>query len=134
MNSKSRRVLALVLLISLGHVASSCAPAVSDPFDYGIASAKRGDYVTALQIFKPLADRGHPGAQGVLGRMYATGEGVPQDYVQAYKWFTLSATTQLAWAANVRNASVSGREFVAAKMTTAQIAEAQKLASEWRPS
>ena len=32
-----------------------------------------------------------PKAQLYLGHMYHMGEGVPQDYVQAYTWFILAA-------------------------------------------
>ena len=57
--------------------------------------------------------------------MYANGQGVPQDYVQAQKWFNLGATSGDAKA-------VKNRDIVASKMTPAQIAEAQRLASAWR--
>jgi len=52
---------------------------------------------------------------------------VPQDYAQAHKWFNLAAASGDADA-------VSNRDRVAAKMTPAQIAEAQRLASEWKPT
>ncbi|MCP4274797.1 MAG: hypothetical protein GY779_00375 [Gammaproteobacteria bacterium] len=51
---------------------------------------------------------------------------MPQDYVQAHKWFNLAAVSGDADA-------VSNRDDVAAKMTAAQIAKAQKLAREWKP-
>ena len=57
----------------------------------------------------------------------AHGRGVPQDYVQAYKWLSLAADQD-----NVD--AVPGRNLVAAKMTPAQIAQAQKLARESKPS
>jgi TPR repeat protein len=58
--------------------------------------------------------------------MYAEGQGVPQDNVQAYMWFTLAGTA--GDAANLKN-----RDLIAAKMTPDQIAEAQRLAREWKP-
>ena len=51
---------------------------------------------------------------------------MPQDYVQAYMWYTLVAAQGDADAAKKR-------DNVAAKMTPAQIAEAQRLAREWKP-
>ena len=57
--------------------------------------------------------------------MYGNGQGVPQDYVQAHKWFNLSAASGDAGA-------LKNRDDVAARMTPAQIAEAQRLASAWR--
>jgi len=56
--------------------------------------------------------------------MYATGQGVPQNFVQAYKWGILSA------AQGYENA-VKLRDLLAKEMTPAQIAKAQKLAAEW---
>jgi uncharacterized protein len=58
--------------------------------------------------------------------MYAIGKGVPQDYVIAHMWLNLAAVDGDKDAAE-------GRDTLAAKMTPAQIAEAQKLAREWKP-
>jgi TPR repeat protein len=37
------------------------------------------------------AEQGHPAAQSNLGHQYNVGQGVPQDYAEAIKWFRLSA-------------------------------------------
>ena len=58
--------------------------------------------------------------------MYAFGLGVPQDYVAAHMWFDLAA------AKRNRDAQRE-RDKIAAQMTPEQIAEAQKLAREWKP-
>ena len=58
--------------------------------------------------------------------MYANGEGMPQDYVQAQMWFNLAAAQGAEQAR--RN-----RDWVAQRMTPGQIAEAQRLAREWKP-
>jgi uncharacterized protein len=58
--------------------------------------------------------------------MYRTGGGVPQDYVIAHMWFNLAA-------ASGDKDAVKARDVVAAKMAPTQIAEAQKLAREWKP-
>ncbi|MEZ4630461.1 MAG: bifunctional trypsin-like peptidase domain-containing/SEL1-like repeat protein [Deinococcales bacterium] len=61
-----------------------------------IQSYDRGDYRTALNIFSQLADpQGgirDVQSQSYLGVMYANGEGVSQDYTQAYKWYQLAAS------------------------------------------
>jgi TPR repeat protein len=72
------------------------------------------------------AEQGFARGQYDLDIMYAKGEGVPQDYVRAYMWFNLAATNGLGEAAR-------DRESVIARMTPAQIAEAQRLAREWKP-
>ncbi len=85
------------------------------------------DYAAAAGWYRKAADQGDALAQSNLGVMYAKGQGVPQDYVQALKWFNLGATSGDASAAK-------NRDIVASEMTPAQIAEAQRLASAWRPT
>ena len=75
--------LALALLL----VAS---PAYAD-IDEGVAVYNRGDYATALQELRPLAEQGEARAQVMLGYMYANGRGVPQDYAEATRWYRASA-------------------------------------------
>jgi TPR repeat protein len=65
--------------------------------------------------------------------MYAEGQGVEQDYEQAYMWFNLAATHIRASNTEGRALVIKNRDAVAAKMTPAQIAQAQRLADEWRP-
>jgi len=77
-------------------------------------------------IYRVGAEKGDASAQFSLGYMYEIGQGVPQDYVQAYMWFNLAAARGTKGAA-------AWIERIAARMTPAQVAEAQKLASEWKP-
>ena len=58
--------------------------------------------------------------------MYAIGQGVPQNYILAHMWINLSA-------AQANQKAIQARDMVASKMTPAQIAEAQRLAREWKP-
>ena len=57
--------------------------------------------------------------------MYGKGHGVTQDYVQAYMWYILAAQGE--------KDTGELRDGLAKQMTPAQIAEAQKLAREWKP-
>ena len=77
----------LVLIVLLGSVGLS---AYAD-FNKGQAAYDRGDYATALREWKPLAEQGHAEAQFSLGRMYANGQGVPQDDKAAAQWYTRAA-------------------------------------------
>jgi uncharacterized protein len=63
----------MLLLMSL-HL-----PAVSwvGKYEEGYRAFHRGDYATALQKWKPLADEGNADAQLSLGAMYDKGQGVP---------------------------------------------------------
>ena len=66
-------------------------PVVAGPFEDGLAAYESGDHATALHLFLPLAEQGHASAQFQLGRMYASGHGLPQDHVAAVAWFRLAA-------------------------------------------
>ena len=63
--------------------------------------------------------------------MYTVGQGVPQDYVQAHMWFNLAAARSSP--GEVHDRAVQLRDALAERMTTAQVAEAQRLAREWKP-
>ncbi len=102
--------------------------AQADQFDDAYAAYKKGDYATTLRLLRPLAETGDASAQYSLGNMYANGQGVPQDYVEAHKWYNLSASRLTD--EEDRNLATKNRDSVAAEMTPAQVAEAQKLARE----
>jgi TPR repeat protein len=69
------------------NVNAASRPAVARPFEDGLAAAEKGDYATALRLWRPLADQGEPNAQYNIGLMYDQGKGVPQDHVQAAAWY-----------------------------------------------
>jgi len=89
------------------------------------------DHAEAVKWYRRAAEQGNALAQNNLGVMYGTGKGVPQDYVQAHLWYNLAASTQKE--PEERERAARNRDLVAARMTPAQIAEAQRLAREWRP-
>ncbi len=57
--------------------------------------------------------------------MYAEGQGVPQDYIESYKWFDLAANAGLA-------SAVEWREYVAASMTLIQKTKAKWRVRQWQ--
>ena len=91
----------------------------------------RGDYATAFAKCMKAAEAGDTKAQVILGWMYEVGLGVPQDDVQAHRWSNIAVanTTDI----EDRDRAVRDRDRIAQKMSTHQIAEAQKLAREWKP-
>jgi len=91
------------------------------------------DHAEAAKWYRLAADRGNPEAQYNLGLAYATGEGVPQDNVSAHMWFNLAAAGFAAADAGRRSAAVNNRDVVAGKMAPWQVAEAERLAREWKP-
>ena len=93
---------------------------------YGVSQG----YAEAVKWYQAAAEQGLAVAQIRLGLLHANGEGVPQDYVQAHKWFNLtSADSQFV----NRPRAIRGRDELAKRMTPEQIAEAQRLAAEWKP-
>ena len=88
------------------------------------------DYAQALKWYRLAAAQGDAIAQNNLGAIYGSGRGVPQDSVQAYKWYYLAAAT---FTTNPQHDNaVKACNSLATRMTPAQIAEAQKLAREWK--
>ena len=67
-------------------VAAACRP-----YEDGFEAYQRGDYTTAMRLVRPLADQGNAKAQEMVGRMYEQGQGVAQNYGEAYKWYRLAA-------------------------------------------
>ena len=66
-------------------------PVVAQDFDKGLAAYMRGDYATALQEWRPLAEQGSAAAQYRLGVMYAYGVAVQKDYKKAREWYERAA-------------------------------------------
>ncbi len=57
----------------------------------GSLSEIAGQYSDAASWYRRSAEQGDPLAQGSLGRLYVSGQGVLVDYVQAYKWSRAAA-------------------------------------------
>src|SRR5438046_1333581 len=60
------------------------------------AAIDRKDYGTALRMVQPLAQKGDPAAQSLLGSMHALGHGVPQSYSESTNWFRKAAAQNFA--------------------------------------
>jgi len=86
----ARRFFATLLFSTLVLVFPN-SPATADSLEDGIQAYKAGDYKKALEILKPLAERGDAKAQTRLGWMYKKGRGVVQDYQQFVHWYRKAA-------------------------------------------
>ncbi|MDZ7854070.1 MAG: peptidoglycan-binding protein [Halomonas sp.] len=109
------------LLLLSSHIALANADYAGAMRNY-----ERQQYREAIQEFRELARGEDADAQYMLGRMHEAGNGTPQNFVEAHKWYNLAASRGHRHAAEARNA-------VAERMTTQQIAEAQRAARGWRP-
>jgi len=94
-------------------------------YQLGHLHYKREQYAEAAKWFRLAADQGRADAQSNLGAMYAEAEGVPQDFVQALKWFILAA-------AQNHDDAIQNRDNAVLVMTPDQVAEARKLAGQWK--
>jgi hypothetical protein len=72
--------------------------------------------------------------------VYSTGNpSVPQDYVAAHMWCNLAASrvshskNEMIDANELLKAAMKKRDELASKLTPAQLAEAQRMAREWKP-
>lgn len=137
------------------------APAIAQDFDSGLAAAERGDYETALKVWRVLAKKGDSEAQYYLGSMYDRGLGIQQNYAEAAKWYLRAAQRGDADAKNNLGAlyingngvpqdyvqalmwfllaategspsAAENRDFTAKQMTPDDLAKAEKLAEQWR--
>ena len=90
---------------------------------YGVTQ----DYAEAVKWWRLAADQGNADAQYNLGVAYYSGYGVTQDYAEAHKWLNLAAAAGHPTAGE-------GRDIAAKEMTPEQVAEAQRLAREWKPT
>ena len=99
---------------------------VSDQYSLGEIYHSEKKYPEAAMWWRRAAEQGDDDAQYHLGLLYYNGQGVPQDFVLAHMWLNLSASQS-------NESATKNRDLTASKMTPAQIAEAQKLAREWKP-
>jgi TPR repeat protein len=75
--------------------ATAAAPSPFQAFRSGtelLKSNEKGDREKALTELRYAADQGHPLAQWKLGRMYADGDGVKRDHLQAFQYFSRVAS------------------------------------------
>lgn len=135
-------------------------PSSAQAFLRAVDDIERGAYGPALQVIRPLAEKGHVEAQTLLGVLYSEGRAVPQNDVEAVKWYRLAAEQNDAFAQSglsalyylgrgvpqdyveaYKWASLAAAQgykkardridFISSKMSATQITEAERLAREW---
>ena len=85
----------LLLIFSLLAILPSAICFAGD-YEDGWAAVDRGDYATALKKWRPMADMGFPEVQFSMGALYERGQGVPQDFKQAFIWYRKAAEKEYA--------------------------------------
>jgi len=138
------------------------APSAFADFQTGLEAYQKGDYVGAAKEWRPLAEQGNPVAQFNLGLLYLDGHGVPQSPVEAANWFRRAAEQDYTqaqhnlgamygsgqgvkrdlvqaykWlnicAAKGNSGCVAQRDMIAKKLKPGQVAEGQRLATDFKP-
>jgi Tfp pilus assembly protein PilF len=66
-------------------------PPKEDPVKAGVDAYERGDYKTAVDLWRSAAIKGNADAQFNLGQAYKMGRGVPTDLKQAEEWYRRAA-------------------------------------------
>lgn len=94
-------------------------------YDAGTGVAQ--DLRKAAEWYRRAAEQGDSRGQYSLGDMYLLGQGVDQNDVEAHRWFSLAAV-------NGNDDAVPALQRLAAQMSPAEIAEAERLARAWRPT
>ena len=87
-------------------------PGSAADFQKGFDAYKNGDYATAMNEWRPLAERGHAIAQYNFGIMYENGEGVAQNDAEAVRWYRKAAEQEYARAQNNLGAMYAGGEGI----------------------
>jgi TPR repeat protein len=86
------------------------------------------DMARAAAWYRKAADQGDVGAQGTLGTLYSMGQGVEQNYVEAYYWLDLAAAVK-----GPRQAQYAAyRQMMGAHITADELAEVQGRAVAWK--
>lgn len=86
----------------------------------------RQSYRQAAYWYRRAAEQGYADAQFNLGVAYYNGSGVPKDDVQAYFWWNMAANQGIEQASQ-------NKQILAQRMSPPKIAEALRLARNFRP-
>lgn len=80
------RALLFLIAFLMGCFFVSSAYAI-DNYNTGAYYFANGDYVSAISVWSPLAQQGHPAAQYSMGLLYDQGKGVEKDSQRALQYF-----------------------------------------------
>ena len=82
------------------------------------------DDAEGVKWIRRAADQGLARTQFYLGAAYELGIGVPKDYIQGYMWHNLAS-------AQGHEKAKEDKLKLSKKMTKEEIAEAQRLSTQW---
>ena len=80
----------------------------------------------SINMMKEAAESGDAGSQWSLATQYESGQGIPQNYIKAYIWYSVSA----AQGGLFVDVASSARDAIGAKMAPSDLLNAQALAEK----
>jgi TPR repeat protein len=82
----------------------------------------------AAEWYRKAAEQGDAGAQGTMGTLYSMGQGVEQNYVEAYYWLDLAAAVK-----GPKQAQYAAyRQMMGTHITGDELAEVQEREAAWK--
>jgi len=115
-------IVVIVASMLLGVFFQKAAQANDQPYRAAMDLYNQGKFSEARTAFEQLAQGGNTEAKIYLGVMYAKGQGVTQDYVEAQKWFILAG-----------DSGKKNRQAIQEGITPAQQQDAEDKALAWKP-
>jgi TPR repeat protein len=122
-----RLAIAFSLTMLLGCAAAALA-AQQTPAPVPRQAPAKPSESAEVAALRKRAEQGDALAQYDLGDAYDKGQGVSQDYVEAYKWRKLAVVRT---SPDKKKQYAESRDELEQRMTPQQLAEAQRRASEW---
>ena len=86
------------------------------------------DMAQAAEWYRKAADQGDVGAQGMMGTLYSMGQGVEQNYAEAYYWLDLAAAVKGPKQAQYANY----RQMMGAHITADELTAVQERVAAWK--
>ena len=86
------------------------------------------DMTQAAEWYRKAADQGDVSAQATMGTLCSMGQGVEQNYVEAYYWLDLAAAVNGPKQAQY----ATYRQMMGAHITTDELAEIQDRETKWK--
>jgi len=86
------------------------------------------DMAQAAAWYRKAAEQGDAGAQGTLGLLYSFGQGVAQDYAEAYYWLDLAAAVK----GPRQEQYAASRQLMGAHITAEELEAVQDRATQWK--
>ena len=94
------------------------------------------NHALSVSWYRRAAEQGYSTAQFSLAEKYLKGEGVPQDYFEAYKWLVISLEYIGVYHLDsiAKHLALEARSSIVSKLTSDQVERAERLAKAWKPS